>query len=106
MPVVRIAGTGDAAAPPHAQWMPRLRRWIASRYLEEVHGLHVAPATLAKYATLGGGPCFHRVGRIPLYPVTELDRWAECRLGPLVASTSGNDLRSESPVERRSGLVS
>jgi len=67
---------------------PRLRRWEASQYLLLVFGLTVAPATLAKYASLGGGPSFNRVNRIPLYPVSELDAWAAARLGRLVGSTS------------------
>jgi len=67
---------------------PRLRRWEAAEYLALVHGLQVAPATLAKYASVGGGPGFHRVSRMPLYPKDELDRWARQRLGPVVSSTS------------------
>jgi hypothetical protein len=67
---------------------PRLRRWEAAEYLTLVHGLRVAPATLAKYASVGGGPGFHRVSRMPLYPREELDRWALQRLGPVVSSTS------------------
>jgi hypothetical protein len=53
-----------------------------------VHGLEVAPATLAKYAWEGGGPLFQKVGRVPLYPVEELDAWALKRLGRLRRSTS------------------
>jgi hypothetical protein len=73
---------------PPALRKPRLRRSEASQYLLLVYGLAIAPATLAKYASVGGGPCFNRANRIPLYPVTELDAWAEARLGRLVASTS------------------
>jgi hypothetical protein len=67
---------------------PRLRRWEASEYLEIKHGLRIAPATLAKLASVGGGPAFNHAGRIPLYPTGELDQWAKSRLGPLVNSTS------------------
>ena len=67
---------------------PRLRRWEASEYMAFMHGLTVAPATLAKLASIGGGPGFHRVGRIPLYPRDELDRWATEKLGRVVKSTS------------------
>ena len=73
--------------PKHLQ-KPRLRRWEASEYMELAHGLTVAPATLAKLASIGGGPGFHRVGRIPLYPRDELDHWAKARLGRMVMSTS------------------
>ena len=67
---------------------PRLRRTEASAYLLQKHGLHVAVATLAKFATIGGGPSFYKAGRIPLYPLAELDTWAERRLGPLVENTA------------------
>jgi hypothetical protein len=73
--------------PPHLR-RPRLRRWEAAEYLGLVHGLQIAPATLAKLASIGGGPAFHRANRTPFYPVDELDRWAEARLGGLVHSTS------------------
>ena len=73
--------------PTHLQ-KPRLRRWEASEYMAFVHGFTVAPATLAKLASVGGGPGFHRVGRIPLYPRDELDRWAGEKLGRMVMSTS------------------
>jgi hypothetical protein len=80
---------------PVPPWLrkPRLRRWEASRYVEFVHGLVVAPATLAKLASIGGGPGFHKVGRIPLYPRGELDRWATEKLGRVISSTSDNILR-------------
>jgi hypothetical protein len=53
-----------------------------------MHGIEVAPATLAKWATVGGGPAYNKVNRTPLYPTTELDRWAAERLGALVRHTS------------------
>lgn len=67
---------------------PRLRRKAASEYLDLVYGINAAPATLAKWATVGGGPGFQKCGRIPLYPREELDRWAGNRLGSVVFSTS------------------
>lgn len=67
---------------------PRLRRTEASAYLLQVHGLPIAVATLAKYATLGGGPGFQKAGITPLYPRDELDAWALQRLGHVVRSTS------------------
>lgn len=66
----------------------RLRRSEASRYLAERWGIQRAATTLAKAASTGGGPRFQKAGRIPLYPETELDRWAEALLTPLKASTS------------------
>lgn len=74
---------------PPALRKPRLRRWEAAEYLELVHGVTVAPATLAKYASVGGGPAFNKgASRTPLYPVAELDRWAVERMGKLIRSTS------------------
>ncbi len=67
---------------------PRLRREEASEYLELVHGIPIARSTLAKYASIGGGPRFQKVNRTPLYPKKELDRWANEKLGGLVRSTS------------------
>ena len=67
---------------------PRLRRCEASTYLEQKHGLTVAVATLAKYATLGGGPAFNLFGRFPLYEPSTLDAWASQKLGRARTSTS------------------
>ena len=68
--------------------MRKLRRREASRYLQERYGISAKPATLAKYATLGGGPIFRRAGRFPVYDMQDLDDWAESRLSPPVRSTS------------------
>lgn len=69
-------------------WRSRLRRSEASEYLFEVWGVSYTPRTLAKMATIGGGPAFQKFGRYPLYPTNELDSWAESRLGELKRSTS------------------
>lgn len=82
-----VPATGELCLPPELH-KPRLRRWEASRYLMLVHGIEVAPATLAKYATVGGGPPYRKSVRTPLYDVPELDRWALKRLGKLKRSTS------------------
>lgn len=66
----------------------RLRRTEASTYLKQRWGISRTPGTLAKLATLGGGPRFQLDGRIPLYPETELDTWADSILSPLKSSTS------------------
>lgn len=83
----RQSETPPACLPPTLN-KPRLRRWEASEYLRIVHGLEVAPATLAKLASVGGGPAFNKAGRVPLYPKPELDAWADKRLGKLIRSTS------------------
>jgi hypothetical protein len=66
----------------------RLRRTEASNYLREKYGISRKPTTLAKLATMGGGPRFQRANRVPLYPEPELDRWAEGLMSPLMSSTS------------------
>lgn len=65
-----------------------LRRKQAARYLNDEWGLPTAASTLAKVAVLGGGPAFHSAGRIPLYCVEELDRYAKAKLGKPRRSTS------------------
>ncbi|WP_373413692.1 hypothetical protein [Ensifer aridi] len=68
---------------------PRLRRSEVPEYLLEKHGIPIALATLNKMATIGGGPAMRYAGRIPLYDVEDLDRWAANRLSQPVTSTSG-----------------
>ena len=70
---------------------PRLRRWEASEYLKLKFGMTVAAATLAKWASVGGGPPFNRFNRKPLYPIELLDEWAEAKLGPVFKNTSQAD---------------
>jgi hypothetical protein len=65
-----------------------LRRVEASEYLRDTYGIPCAPATLAKMVSIGGGPRYHKVNRSPLYPVAELDAWAQHRLGLLRSSSS------------------
>ena len=50
-----------------------MRRADAARYLREAHGIPCAPATLAKYAVMGGGPAFRKVGKFPIYARDDLD---------------------------------
>jgi len=67
---------------------PRIRRSEVPAYLMDKHGIPVALATLNKMASQGGGPTMQYSGRIPLYHVDDLDRWANERLTKPVASTS------------------
>lgn len=78
----------DNITLPLALRKPRLRRWEATEYLKIVHGIEVATATLAKWASVGGGPAFQKVNRTPLYPTAELDSWATDKLGQPLSSTS------------------
>ena len=68
---------------------PRLRRADIPEYLYRKHGIRVAPTALASWAVHGSGLCFQKDGRWPLYPVSELDSWAERRFSPVVSATSG-----------------
>jgi hypothetical protein len=65
-----------------------MRRADAARYLRETHGIPCAPATLAKYACIGGGPAFRKAGKFPIYAKADLDSWADLRVSKRVNSTS------------------
>lgn len=67
---------------------PRLRRSEVPEYMLRKHGIPIAHATLAKMATVGGGPAMQHSGRIPLYHVDDLDSWAAERLSAPVRSTA------------------
>ena len=70
-------------------WPEWLRRAEASEYLRTVHGVVAAPATLANWATRGGGPRYTRQGqRLTAYHRDDLDAWAATRMSRRVASTS------------------
>lgn len=64
-----------------------LRREQAAAYLQERYGAYTTE-TLAKLATIGGGPPFVKFGRFPLYRPGDLTAWAEARMSKLVHSTS------------------
>lgn len=77
----------NAASPQR----PRLRRTDVPGYLAAKHGIDIAVSTLAKMATVGGGPAMQYSGRIPLYHIDDLDNWAHQRITPAVRSTSEKD---------------
>jgi len=66
-----------------------LSRREASEYLK-AQGLPVAVTTLGKFVTVGGGPKYRRFGRNAVYTVSDLDAWAEARLGEARANSSGS----------------
>lgn len=66
----------------------RMRRKEASTYLSARWGLTISPPTLAKYATIGGGPAYQLFGRFPVYAPADLDTWVEARLGAKGASST------------------
>lgn len=71
------------------QMVRYLRRKEAAVYLKEVFGFG-SEKTLAKLASIGGGPSFCRAGTIVLYEPAELDKWASSRIGLPMRSTSDN----------------
>ena len=71
-----------------------------------------SPKTLAKLACVSSnGPPFRKAGRVPLYPKSGLDDWAQSKIGPLVRSTSevgvlpNPILENESPAARFLGGI-
>jgi hypothetical protein len=64
-----------------------LSRVEVAEYLA-AKGQPVAVATLAKYATIGGGPTFRKFGRRVRYSPDALDTWASNKLSPPRCSTS------------------
>jgi hypothetical protein len=65
-----------------------MRRRAAGIYLKDKYG-HGSEKTLAKLASLGGGPEFHKAGdRVVLYTKGALDAWALARISGPLKSTS------------------
>lgn len=71
-------------APEEPRFM---RRRLAGAYLQGRYGFG-SPAWLAKLATVGGGPKFHKAGAAALYKKSDLDEWALGRIGRAQSSTS------------------
>ena len=65
-----------------------IERAEAAVYLTEQRGLRTSKNTLQKYATIGGGPQYRRFGNKAVYTVSDLDAWAEAKLGAPRHSTS------------------
>jgi hypothetical protein len=57
---------------------PRLNRKEAADFLTKL-GYRTAPATLAKLASIGGGPIFESFGRKPLYTPSNLLAWVAAK---------------------------
>jgi hypothetical protein len=80
-----------------------LRRVQAAKHVEEEHNQPCSPRTLAKLASQGcDGPPFLLAGRFPLYPVSELDKWARSKMGPLVRSVAEARDVAQSQSEKKS----
>jgi len=79
----------------------RLGRREAAQFLTD-QGYPVAPTTLAKLASIGGGPMFESFGRKPLYRTADLLTWARARSSGPRRSTSdpGNSLCDDAVPDR------
>ena len=71
----------------HQQQTCYLRPSAAADYLRSRYG-YGAIRTLAKLKVVGGGPAFHRTGRLIVYEPAALDAWALSRLSVPLHSTS------------------
>jgi hypothetical protein len=65
-----------------------LRRADAAQYVRDTWGIPCSTRWLAKLAVTGGGPVFRKAGRFPIYDPSDLDAWAEARIGAPQQSTS------------------
>jgi hypothetical protein len=73
-----------------------LRRKAAGEYLKSRYGFG-SEKTLAKLATIGGGPSYRKAGSAVLYEPEELDAWAIARIGRPQRSTSDTSIAN--PVQ-------
>lgn len=63
------------------------RRDEAARLLQS-HGLRTTTASLATMANRGGGPRYFKVGKLCMYPLSDLESWVAQRTTGLFDSTS------------------
>src|SRR5262245_22300531 len=84
------------AQPMELKYSQLLTRKEASRCLTE-RGYKVAPSTLAKKASIGGGPPYVSFGRRALYREADLLSWAEERTTGLRRSTSDAGTKESAP---------
>jgi hypothetical protein len=87
MSSTEIQSTQARSIPPALESALFLRREQAANYLAAKYGFG-SKRTLAKLACVGGGPLFHKSGRLALYRPTDLDAWALSRIGAARKSTS------------------
>lgn len=60
----------------------------AAQFISDEFGIPTAPATLAKLASVGGGPVFRHFGRRVVYERQALVDWANAKLSSPRRSTS------------------
>ncbi len=68
------------------------RRSEVTTYLEACYGYPIATATLAKYATIGGGPIYRKIGHSQngrvIYRREDLDQWITEKMTNLRKNTA------------------
>ncbi len=63
-------------------------RTEACAFLKSTFGLTVSPKTLGKYATIGGGPKYHKFGnKTVVYDEQELQQWAISRISTPISNS-------------------
>jgi hypothetical protein len=65
-----------------------LRRDAAAEFIRENFSIPCSVRTLAKFASVGGGPLYRYSCRFPVYDVADLKAWATGKVGPKVGSFS------------------
>ena len=66
-----------------------LNRQRAAEYIETTWGLPCSPRTLAKLASVGGGPVFHKALGAAVYEPQNLDSWAASKICAPMVRASG-----------------
>lgn len=84
------ASTLPACLPRHLGAKTRYTRPEAAEYLAAAHGITRSPATLAKLATIGGGPEFRKFNAGVVYDRASLDEWVAGKLSLPKASTAAS----------------
>jgi hypothetical protein len=80
-----------------------LRRPETSRYLLSEWGLSYTVNTLASLASQQAGPPYRRIGNRALYPVEELDAWAQKLVSPLL--NTSQDVAAMPQPKRRAHQI-
>lgn len=65
-----------------------LRRDAAAEFIREHFSIPCSARTLAKFASVGGGPLYRYSGRFPIYDTADLMAWAAGKVGPKVGTFS------------------
>lgn len=72
-----------------------LRRDAAAQYIRDKFSIPCSARTLAKFASIGGGPLYRYSGRFPIYDIADLAAWAKKKIGPRVSSATEHRLVSD-----------